>query len=192
MKGTRELNGQLTPTKSEDDVRTFTLSFSSEEPVRRWFGDEILAHDEASVNLDRLRNLGTVLYNHDKNAVVGRITKAWVANGRGQAEIEFDTDEFSEKIRQKVRSGSLKGVSVGYIVNRFEELYPEQTSKDGRFKGPASIAREWTPYEISIVAIPADPTVGVGRDLDSVLDSPRAQYETMARMLRYNENLQRR
>lgn len=190
--GTRALNGEIRPTKNEDDTRTFTLSFSSEAPVKRWFGDEILAHDDQSVKLDRLRELGTVLYNHDKNAVVGKVTNVWVANGRGQAEIEFDTDEFSEKIRQKVRSGSLKGVSVGYVVNRFEELYPGQTSTDGRFKGPASIAREWTPYEISIVAIPADPTVGVGRDLEAAMDSPRAQYETMVRALRYNENLQRR
>ena len=40
-----------------------------------------------------------------------------------------------------------------------------KTSADGRFTGPCDIARKWTPYEISIVSIPADPTVGVGREI---------------------------
>ena len=35
-------------------------------------------------------------------------------------------------------------------------------SEDG-FAGPCSIARKWAPYEVSIVSVPADPTVGVGR-----------------------------
>ena len=39
---------------------------------------------------------------------------------------------------------------------------PGKQSSDGRFTGPCSIAKRWTPYEISIVSVPADPTVGVG------------------------------
>ena len=82
------------------------------------------------------------------------------------AEIEFDTDEASELIYQKVASGTLKGVSVGYQIDSWEEVMPGKQSADGKFTGPCDIARKWTPYEISIVSVPADPTVGVGREFE--------------------------
>ena len=95
--------------------------------------------------------------------MIGKIISAKVENNRGIAEIEFDTDDESEKIYQKVLSGTLKGVSVGYAVKAWEEVLANSTSSDGRFKGPASIAKKWMPYEISIVSVPADATIVVGR-----------------------------
>lgn len=83
------------------------------------------------------------------------------------AEIEFDTDEDSEIIFQKVKSGTLKGVSVGYKISIIEEVMANKLSTDGRFNGPCDIARQWMPFEVSIVSVPADATVGVGRDLKS-------------------------
>ena len=124
---------------------------------------EILSHAEGALNLDRLKSIGVVLYNHNRDAVIGKITKAWVENERGMAEIEFDDDESSEVIRKKVASGTLKGVSVGYRVDCWEEVKPNATSSDGKHEGPCSIATKWTPFEVSIVSVPADPTVGVGR-----------------------------
>ena len=81
------------------------------------------------------------------------------------AEVEFDKDEASEVVFQKVKSGTLKGVSVGYRINVIEEVKSGAVSTDGRFTGPCDVARDWMPYEISIVSVPADATVGVGRDL---------------------------
>ena len=81
------------------------------------------------------------------------------------AEVEFDTDPESEVIFQKVKSGTLKGVSTGYKIGVIEEVMPNKISTDGRFAGPCDVAREWMPYEISIVSVPADATVGVGREL---------------------------
>ena len=107
-----------------------------------------------------------MLFNHDRDEVIGKITKAWIDNGRGMATIEFDSDEASEVIYQKVKGGTLKGVSVGYLVDDWEEVMPNKTSTDGRFMGPCSIAKKWAPYEISIVSVPADPTVGVGREME--------------------------
>ena len=154
--------------EGEGNERKFTLSFSSELAYDRWWGSEILDHSEGCVDLSRLNSIGCVLFNHKRDAVIGKITKAWVENGRGEAEIEFDSDEESERIYQKVKSGTLKGVSVGYIVELWEEVLANKTSSDGRFKGPASIAKRWTPLEISIVSIPADPTVGVGRQYGNI------------------------
>lgn len=149
--------------EGEGNERKFLLSFSSEEPYERWWGVEILEHKDSSIDLTRLNTIGCLLFNHDKDKVIGKVNRAWIENGRGQAEVEFDTDEQAEIIYQKVKSGTLKGVSVGYIVEVWEDVSANNTSTDGRFTGPCSIATKWTPYEISIVSVPADPTVGVGR-----------------------------
>lgn len=154
----------------DTDSRTVELSFSSETPYGRWFGDEILCHDEECINLERFNNgLGTVLFNHDRDAVVGHIEEVWLEDNRGKALVRFDTDEQSETIFQKVQSGTLQGVSVGYAIYRYEVLEDEETkSTNGRFNGPAYVVTDWEPLEISIVSVPADPTVGVGRSAEEI------------------------
>lgn len=188
---TRELRvNSIRALEGEGNERKFILSFSSEEPYERWWGTEILDHSEGSINLDRLNDIGCLLFNHNRDSVIGKINKAWIENGRGQAEVEFDSDEESEKIYQKVKTGTLKGVSVGYSIDSWEEVAANKTSADGRFTGPCDIARKWTPYEISIVSIPADPTVGVGRQLEKEKneksDSMLSYYE---KQLQINQNI---
>lgn len=158
--------GSLERKQEEGNERTFLLSFSSEEPYTRYWGVEILDHSENAVDLKRISEIGCVLFNHNRDYVVGRINRVWIESNRGNAEIEFDTDEEAEKIYQKVKSGTLKGVSVGYKVDSWEEVAPGKTSADGKYTGPVSIARKWIPLEISIVSVPADPSVGVGRELE--------------------------
>lgn len=175
--------------EGEGNERRFILSFSSEEPYERWFGMEVLDHKEGAIDLTRLNSIGCVLFNHKRDEVIGKVIRAWVENERGQAEIEFDTDEESEKIYQKVKSGTLKGVSVGYIVDSWEEVAVNKQSSDGRFKGPASIAVKWAPYEISIVSVPADPTVGVGRS--HTLTEEKADYNIYEKQIQINKNLRR-
>lgn len=164
----------------DTDSRTVELSFSSETPYGRWFGDEILCHDEECINLERFNNgLGTVLFNHDRDAVVGHIEKVWLEDNRGKALVRFDTDEQSETIFQKVQSGTLQGVSVGYAIYRYEVLEDEDTkSTNGRFNGPAYVVTDWEPLEISIVSVPADATVGVGRSAEEIHTSIDTQEET--------------
>ncbi|KAB8126914.1 caudovirus prohead protease [Gracilibacillus oryzae] len=153
----------------DDEKRQVELSFSSEEPYDRWFGPEILSHNDGACDLTRLNEIGCLLYNHSRDKVIGRIDKAWVENGRGLALVTFDEDEASEVIYQKVKNKTLKGVSVGYRVDSWEEVGSGKTSSDGRFKGPCNIALKWLPLEISIVSIPADASVGVGREMESGL-----------------------
>lgn len=149
----------------DGNERKFILSFSSEEPYERWFGLEILDHSPQAVDLTRINQIGCLLFNHNRDAVIGKINRAWLENNRGNAEVEFDTDEQSEVIYQKVKNGTLKGVSVGYRIDLIEEVQAGKTSTDGRFTGPCEIARKWWPFEISIVSVPADATVGVGREV---------------------------
>ncbi len=188
---TRELAGDsIRAIEGEGNERKFVISFSSEEPYERWWGTEILDHSEGAVDLDRLNEIGCLLFNHNRDKVVGKINRAWIQDMRGMAEVEFDTDEGSELIYQKVRGGTLKGVSVGYQIDSWEEVMPNKQSADGRFTGPADIARKWTPYEISIVSVPADPTVGVGRELEKT--EPGTQNRTLdwyERQLQINQNI---
>lgn len=187
---TRSFNAGFRALEGEGNERSFELSFSSEKPVERWYGAEILDHTDGCVDLTRLQDMGVVLFGHRTDSVdnvVGKVVKAWVEDGRGKAIIQFDDDEDSEKVRKKVESGTLKGVSVGYVIDNIEEVKEGQKSLDGRFEGPAYIAKRWTPYEISIVPVPADETVGVGRSKELPTEEP--DYTMYERQLKLNENL---
>ncbi len=170
--------------EGEGNERKFVLSFSSEEPYERFWGTEILDHGEGAVDLTRLNEMGVLLFNHKHDKVVGKINRAWIENQKGNAEVEFDLDEDSEVIYQKVKNGTLKGVSVGYQTEVWEEVMANKVSTDGRFKGPCDIARKWMPYEISVVSIPADITVGVGREMEKQ-EVPLSCFE---RQLQINQN----
>lgn len=154
-----------------EQERTVKLSFSSEKPVERFFGPEILCHDEGCVDLNRLQNVGSVLFHHGRDPVYGSLPIAKIVSlsidgekKRGEAVVSFDTDEKSDLIYQKVKSGSLKGISVGYIVNAYEEVRAGKTSSNGRFTGPCYVATKWEPMEISFEPVPADDGVGAGRN----------------------------
>jgi len=158
----------------EGDSNQIELSFSSEFAVDRWYGPEILLHDQGAVDFSRLLSVGTVLFSHGRDVnygkmPIGRIDKAWLdtEQKKGRAVVNFDEDEDSQKVKSKVLSGSIKGVSFGYGVDSWEEVLPGKTSSNGRFTGPAYIGLRWEPFEISIEPTPADPSVGVGREIES-------------------------
>ncbi len=189
---TRELIvNSIRAMEGEGNERKFILSFSSEEPYDRWWGTEILDHSDGAVDLTRLNEIGVLLYNHNRDKVIGKINRAWIDNLRGMAEVEFDEDADSELIYQKVAGGTLKGVSVGYQIDSWEEVMPNKQSADGRFTGPADIARKWTPYEISIVSVPADPTVGVGREMGEETEqgTNTRSLDWYERQLQINKNI---
>lgn len=186
--GTRSMGQIMIRESGDQDSRRRIISFSSEEPYRRYFGMEILDHAENAVNLVRLNTVGVLLFNHDTYMVVGRVLRAWVENNRGMAEVEFDTDEDAEKVFGKVRNGTLKTTSVRYSVDSWEEVRAGAASADGRFTGPCQVARKWTPLEVSIVSVPADPTVGVGRSSEDMCNSELSTYE---RQIQINNNFRR-
>lgn len=184
-RGTRSMGHIMMRQDDGQDNRRRTISFSSEEPYRRYFGMEILDHADGAVNLERLNSVGVLLFNHDRDKVVGKVIRAWVENNRGMAEVEFDTDEDAEKIFSKVQGGTLKTTSVCYNVDSWEEVRAGATSADGRFSGPCQVARKWTPMEVSIVSVPADATVGVGRSEEADQAPDISAYE---RQIQVNKN----
>lgn len=151
----------------EGDSRKLTLSFASETPYERWFSPEVLCVDETAMNMQRFQDgLGCLLFNHDRDKVIGKIERAWIEDNRAYADVTFDDDEFADSIFNKVKSGTLKGVSVGYRVGEYTEVRIDEDFAQGRIKGPCYVASKWEPYEISIVSVPADTTVGVNRSLN--------------------------
>lgn len=153
-------------------AREARLSFSSEAPVDRWGEAEILLHGKKNAQLKRLTTVGALLYGHNTyaiNSVLGPIKSAEIGDDRrGHAVVGFDEDEAGETALGKAASGSLRGVSFGYRIRQARRLSAKETWKDpdsGReFSGPSIIGTLWEAAEISLTPIPADITVGIGRD----------------------------
>jgi len=153
------------------EKRTVPLSFSSETTeVVRWGDVEILDHSPGACDLTQLNDIGVLLFNHNLDIPIGGIESAIISNSRGEAVARFDTDPESDKYFQKVISGTLRAVSCRYTVQPKDWEYVEANaiSSDGRFTGPCYIARKWKVTEISIVSIPADSSVGVGRSAEEI------------------------
>lgn len=160
----------------DEESRLVRLSFSSEEPVTRqsFFSDpwiEVLGHHNGEPDLSRLNNSAPVLYNHDRTERenrIGVVERAWVENGRGNAEIRLSKRNEVEGFWQDVRDGILRNVSVAYRINE-RKLQEENKDKPDIYR-----VTSWTPMEISLVDIPADPTVGVGRSAEDEAPDERS------------------
>ena len=135
--------------------RTFEFPFSSEFAVKRYFGNEVLSHDDGAADLSRLNDGGAVLFNHDMNKPIGVVESAYInpEDKRGYAKIRFSRNKFASEILQDVQDGILRGISFGYQINDMEE------AEDGMR------ATNWSVHELSVVTVPADPTIGFGRSL---------------------------
>lgn len=148
-------------------ARTVNVSFSSQTDAVRFLGiPQVLLHERGSVDLE---GLSSVLLNHDPDQIIGRAEGARIdpKERKGRARIVFDDDPESARAFAKVEAGSLRGVSVGFRVDRWQILDEGDTwtSPEGqKFEGPADIATAWRGVEFSLTPIPADHTVGVGRN----------------------------
>jgi HK97 family phage major capsid protein/HK97 family phage prohead protease len=143
----------------DDDKRTVDLSFSSEEPYQRWFGVEILGHGQGEVDLSFIGSgRAPLLVGHRTDDIVGVIESASIgADRKGRAVARFGRSSRAEEIFADVKDGIRQNVSVGYQVKKM------RLEEDDEETGPTYRAILWKPLEASIVAIPADESVGVGR-----------------------------
>ena len=148
--------------RAQDEERTIEFPFSSELPVARWFGEEILDHSLEAVNLSRMNDGAPLLFNHDPDRVIGVVERAWVdeEKRRGMARVRFSRNDFAQQVLADITDGILRNVSVGYAIG------------DAENRGDSIVATSWEPHEVSVVSIPADPTVGIGRSLDAGAPAP--------------------
>ena len=145
------------PAQDSAAQRTLTFTFSSEAPVERWFGNEVLSHDKGAADLSRLNDGAPLLYNHGIDDVIGVVESARIdaATRKGVCTVRFAATEDAQEVLGMVRDGILRNVSFAYRVNDYVE------SKEGDTY--TYTATSWMPLEVSIVSIPADPSVGIGR-----------------------------
>lgn len=142
-------------------ARTVELAWASEVPYRRWFGNEVLDCQEGSIRMSRLNNGAALLDNHDSDEQIGVVEKAWVdADKVCRALVRFGRSQEAEEMFQDVQDGIRRHVSVGYMIHKYTE---EVTVAADGSENTICRVTDWEPYEISLVAVPADPTVGIGR-----------------------------
>lgn len=134
--------------------RSLEFSFSSEAPVERWFGSEVLSHNAESVDLSRLNDGAPLLWNHNPDQVLGVVERGWLDDKkrRGMVSVRFSRSAFAEEKLADIRDGILRNVSVGYSIGDAKQ------GKDG-----SVVATRWQPIEVSVVSVPADAGVGIGR-----------------------------
>jgi HK97 family phage major capsid protein/HK97 family phage prohead protease len=140
----------------DTENRTVSLSVSSDEPYERYFGTEILSHKSDSVRLGRLKSAGALLFNHDRDAHIGRVLSASVDGSKLNVVVKFSKSALGQEKFQDVQDGILGEASIGYEIHKMEEDADEKSFT----------ATDWEPYECSMVTVPADFSVGVGRAME--------------------------
>lgn len=160
LKGPQRRELQMGMQLTEKTDETLTFSFSSEAPVDRWFGREILLHEPGAMDLSRMNDGAPWLFNHERGVVLGVVEKAWLGDDRRlYSTVKWSpntTERGSEeyKRRQDIEAGITRNVSFAYEIKDIEER------EDGFY------VTSWSVLEVSSVSVPADQTVGLGRAMD--------------------------
>jgi HK97 family phage major capsid protein len=160
------------------ETRTVELACSSEQPVERWYGIEILDHAPGSVRLDWCNSArAPFLCCHDTDEQIGVIESARIDSDKVcRMIVRFGKGEDAESEYQDVLDGIRTNVSVGYVVHAYEVTRGVNGAPD------TYRITDWEPLESSLVSIPADMTVGVGRSADAaavIPEKPQAQPQTL-------------
>lgn len=144
----------------DEAKRTVTLAFASETPVERYWGNEILDVQPRSMRTDRLNAGGAVLMDHDMRDQVGVIESVQIGTDQvARAVVRFGKSARASEVFQDVVDGIRQNVSVGYRIH--DAKLESETEGVGTYR-----VTDWEPYEISMVSVPADPKVGVGRSAE--------------------------
>jgi HK97 family phage major capsid protein len=159
-----------------EDGKPSRVSISSDIPYKRydWWNDEeyyeVLDHGPGGLDDERLKAGLPILFNHDRDKHLAR-AKGYTNDGH---KLTLDTGDFiwasgpfAEEKRKDIESGALPDTSVGY------ELVGDGICVGAKDEIPIYKFR-WKLYEASAVTIPADASVGVGRQRDNKpADAPR-------------------
>ena len=152
----------------DPDTRRVKVGVSSEEPVERSFGLEVIDHTKASMSLDFLNSgRAPLLLDHDMEKQIGVVERVELDEDarRLRAEVRFGKSGLASEVFDDVTDGIRQNISVGYRID----------GRINRDDDPEDYYRvATTPMEISIVSVPADQSnlVGVGR---SVPAKPKTQ-----------------
>ena len=152
----------------DEEKRIVRIGVSSETPVERDFGLEVLGHNKEDIDMEFMSSgRAPLLNNHKMDEQIGVVRSFYLdeAQRRTVALVEFGKSALAQEVFEDVRTGIKQNISVGYSINKMVR------SKDG--EGKEYYRASWTPMEASIVAVPADPSkfVGVGRSTEKTLNT---------------------
>ena len=152
--------------KADVETRTVELAFSSEQPYERWWGVEILDNTATAVRLGRLSSAGPLLMDHDTRDQVGVIESVRIDADRvGRAVVRFGKSARANEVWQDVQDGIRRNVSVGYAIHAAQLVETKEGVDTYR-------VTDWEPLEVSLVSVPADASVGIGRSAADGGDNP--------------------
>ncbi len=148
----------------DEEKRRVRIGVSSEEPVERDFGMEVISHSEEDIDTSFIGSgRSPLLLDHDMTKQIGVVERYEIdsAEKSAKAIVRFGRSELAEEIYQDVRDGIRQNISVGYKINGMERMRGNQDDKP-------MFRVSTTPLEVSVVSVPADQSqaVGVGRSED--------------------------
>ena len=152
----------------DEKTRTVNIAVSSELAVDRSFGKEILVHEQGAIDMEFLASgRAPLLLDHDMEKQIGVIESVELSADRVlRAKVRFGRSALAQEVFQDVVDGIRSNVSVGYRVNKMERSPSDKN---------AYLVRSWSPLEVSVVSIPADPSVGVGRSAAALEPKPTVE-----------------
>jgi len=143
----------------DEETRRASVVISTENPVERAFGNEVLDHSDRAINLSWFGSgRAPLLLDHDMTKQIGVVESVELdsAGRELRAQVRFSRNAQAEEVFQDVVDGIRTSLSVGYQVDRMEK------ESDGTFR-----VVQWTPMEASFVSIPADSQSRVGRSAEA-------------------------
>jgi HK97 family phage major capsid protein/HK97 family phage prohead protease len=143
----------------DEENRRVRIGVSSEEPVERSFGMEVLGHSADDINMEFINSgRAPLLLDHDMTKQIGVIEefKLDETAKRSLAVVRFGKSALAQEVFEDVKDGIRMNISVGYRIDKLERM----SDKDETY-----YKAKWTPMEVSSVSVPADQSrlVGVGR-----------------------------
>jgi HK97 family phage major capsid protein len=150
---------QFDRNKIDEENRTIMIGVSSEEPVERRFGMEVLGHNEDEIDMSFMgQGRSPLLLDHDATKQIGVVEEFGIdkENKRTVAKVRFSKNQMADEVYRDVLDGIRQNISVGYQVNSMSK---EEEERDGV---PVYRVNSWSPLEVSAVSIPADQSRLVG------------------------------
>ena len=142
--------------------RKVSMSIASEEPYQRTFGTEVLSHIKGEQDFKFLNSgRAPLLLNHDFEKQIGVIESAKIseADKTSRAIVRFGKSQLADEVFQDIVDGIRSNVSVGYEITKMVKKKGKEDEENPKYRV------HWKPLEASIVSVPADTTVGVGRSV---------------------------
>lgn len=136
----------------DTEARAVSAAVSSTTPVDRGTFVEVLDHSARAIDLGRASKGLSLIFGHDQAKPIGLADQFATDGTTLRCRLTFGRSQAAEEAWKDVQAGTLRHLSIGYVVH--------DTKKDAN--GTVRVTL-WEPYEVSLVTVPADPNVGIGR-----------------------------